>query len=51
MTDLMIPHLDFIYLQSELAEKSSAILKSKQYIANSAKLCFEDTGKYIAPED
>lgn len=45
VTDFVIPHLHFIYLKSELAEKSSAVLESIQSIINTAKLCFEDTGE------
>jgi len=47
MADFMIPHLDFIYLWSEMAEESNAVLESRQCIINTAKLCFEDIGKYI----
>lgn len=47
MANFMVPHPDFIYMQSELADKSSTVLESSQHIINTAKFCFEDTGKYV----
>lgn len=39
------------YLHSESAERFIAVLKSSQCIINTEKVCFEETGKYISPED